>query len=172
MGSLPSTTTNGIVSQSQVSLVKWSMPIRARDRYGPQRQPACLCHHNGEAKAAQPSTSLMHSARRVVPITAELDRRPTGQHAINFCRAPQRAYTPCGTDAICSATRGRAPCNGSLTDHIVRVSLDPDVFVRWSHSIVPSTYGLRAIRHIPVLSALSEAWATCSCRRRTNPKIV
>jgi DNA-binding response OmpR family regulator len=30
----------------------------------------------------------------------------------------------------------------------------------------------KSIRHIPVLSALSEAWATCSCRRRINPKIV
>src|SRR6516165_7031515 len=64
------------------------------------------------------STSLMHSARQVILITAELDRRPTGQHAINFCRAPQKAYTPFGT-------RRRAPCsfrtcNGSLTVHIVR----------------------------------------------------
>ena len=70
------------------------------------------------------NTSLMHSARQVILITAELDRRPTGQHAINFCRAPQKAYTPFGT-------RRRAPCsfrtcNGSLTVHIVRVSLDPD----------------------------------------------
>jgi len=111
MGSLANTTVNGIVSQSQVNLVKWSMPIRARDRHGPQRRPACLCHHDGEAEAAQRSTSLMHSAQRVIPITAELDRQPTGQHAINFCRAPQKAYTPCETDAICSATRGRAPCS-------------------------------------------------------------
>ena len=64
------------------------------------------------------------SPRQVILITAELDRRPTGQHAINFCRAPQKAYTPFGT-------RRRAPCsfrtcNGSLTVHIVRVSLDPD----------------------------------------------
>ena len=52
--------------------------------------------------------------------------------SINFCRAPQKPYTPCETDVICSATRLRArfgdvTCNGSLTDHVVRVSLDPDV---------------------------------------------
>ena len=104
-------------------------------------KPACLCHHDGEAEAGQTSTSLMHSARRVIPVTAELDRRPTGQHAINFCRAPQKAYTPCGTDAICLATAGglRArfggvTCNGSLTNHIVRVSLDPDVYEHLSTS--------------------------------------
>ena len=51
--------------------------------------------------------------------------------------------------------------------------LEEPRIVRWSHSIVPSTYGLRvcaagskSIRRIPVLSALSEAWVTYSCLRR------
>ena len=101
---------------------------------------ACSCLviamvHSDDRLASAITTGRQEpvSPRQVILITAELDRRPTGQHAINFCRAPQKAYSPCGTDTICSATCGRAPCsfggvtcNGALTDHIVRVSLDPD----------------------------------------------
>ena len=93
-----------LISQSQVNLVKWSLLFM---------QALCalvataMVHSDNRLASAItiPSTSLMHSARQVIPITAELERRPTGQHAINFCRAPQKDYTPvCGT-------RRRAPCS-------------------------------------------------------------
>ena len=134
MGSLPSTTVNGIVNQSQVNLVKWSMPIRARDRHGSQRQPACLCHHDGEAEAGQPSASSC-----ILPEGSFRSQRNLtgGQPAStrSTSAAPRKKLTlrvqPMRSARLHAgglrARFGGVTCNGSLTDHIVRVSLDADV---------------------------------------------
>ena len=65
------------------------------------------------------NTSLMHSARQVILITASTR---------SISAAPRKKITlrvePAGGPR---ARFGGVTCNGSLTDHIVRVSLDPDV---------------------------------------------
>ena len=88
------------MGSSQVNLVKWLLVLAIAMVHSDDRLASAITTGRQEPvsnRRDSRSTSLMHSARQVILITAELDRRPTGQHAINFCRAPQKAYTPCGT---------------------------------------------------------------------------
>ena len=62
------------MGSSQVNLVKWSMPVRARIAMGHSDDRLASAITMGRQKPVS-NTSLMHSARQVILITAELDRR-------------------------------------------------------------------------------------------------
>ena len=112
------------MGSSQVNLVKWSMPVRARIAMGhsDDRLASAITMGRQKPVSNRPdsrSTSLMHSARQVILITASTR---------SISAAPRKKITlrvePAGGPR---ARFGGVTCNGSLTDHIVRVSLDPDV---------------------------------------------